>query len=76
MLYYGIILQKVESGVNVLADFNTADAMFQLFMLLFVLGIPAIVIIATMYFIRSAKKRNEQLQRLEDKIDQLENKSK
>ncbi|MGM7634492.1 hypothetical protein [Bacillus sp. Hm123] len=59
-----------------MADFNTADAMFQLFMLLFVLGIPAIVIVAMMYFIRSGKRRNEQLQRLEDKIDQLENQSK
>ncbi|PAQ13602.1 hypothetical protein CD798_14440 [Bacillaceae bacterium SAOS 7] len=61
--------------MSVLASINTGDIVFQLFMLLFVLGIPAIVIVATMYFIRSAKKRNEQLQRLEDKIDQLENKS-
>ncbi|WP_232726050.1 hypothetical protein [Bacillus sp. FJAT-42315] len=58
-----------------MASINTGDIVFQLFMLLFVLGIPAIVIVATMYFIRSTKKRNEQLQRLEDKIDQLENKS-
>ncbi|OZI13603.1 hypothetical protein CEW92_00340 [Bacillaceae bacterium SAS-127] len=61
--------------MSVLASVNGGDILFQLFMLLFVLGIPAIVIVATMYFIRSGKRRNEQLQRLEDKIDQLENKS-
>ncbi|WP_238941929.1 DUF4083 family protein [Bacillus sp. REN10] len=55
-----------------MASINVGDVIFQLFML----GIPVLIVVAIVYFIRSWKKQKEQLQRLEDKIDQLENKSK
>lgn len=45
--------------------FNIGDVIFQLFALL----IPIVIIVAIIFFVRSSKKRKEQLDRIEEKLD-------
>jgi hypothetical protein len=52
---------------------NIGDIIFQLFAIL----VPIILIFLLVGFFRSSKKRNEQIKRIEDKLDSvLEQKSK
>lgn len=44
---------------------NIGDIIFQLFVFL----IPIVIIVAIIYFVRSSKKRKEQLDRIEEKLD-------
>jgi preprotein translocase subunit YajC len=50
---------------------NMTDVIYQMFAIL----IPVTLIILIFFFVRSSKKRNEQLKRLEAKIDNLQKKS-
>lgn len=44
---------------------NIGDILFQLFAIL----VPIIFIVAIVFFIRSSKRRKEQLDRIEEKLD-------
>ncbi|WNS76476.1 DUF4083 family protein [Bacillus sp. DTU_2020_1000418_1_SI_GHA_SEK_038] len=44
---------------------NIGDIIFQLFALL----IPIVIIVGIVFFVRSSKKRKEQLDRIEEKLD-------
>lgn len=46
---------------------NIGDIIFQLFVIL----VPIIFIISILLFVRSLKKRNEQLKRIENKVDKI-----
>ncbi|MDP4086072.1 MAG: DUF4083 family protein [Bacillota bacterium] len=48
-------------------NLNIGDIIFQLFTFLF----PVIFIILIVLFVRSSKKRNEQLKRIEEKLDKV-----
>lgn len=50
---------------------NFGDLIFQLFALL----VPIVFIVALVFFIRSSKKRKEQLDRIEEKLDPTYQKS-
>ncbi|MGD6802766.1 hypothetical protein FZC79_15990 [Rossellomorea vietnamensis] len=50
------------------AEFNGGDIAFQLFMFLFMLGIPAAIIMIVVVGIRNRKSR---LNRIEEKLDKL-----
>lgn len=51
-----------------LAGFNGGDIAFQLFMFLFMLGIPAAIIFL---FIKVLRNRKSRLNRIEEKLDKL-----
>ncbi|MFD1777206.1 DUF4083 family protein [Fredinandcohnia salidurans] len=50
---------------------NIGDIIFQLFALL----IPIAIIVAIIIFVRSSKKRKEQLDRIEEKLDRASGQS-
>ena len=50
-----------------LSSFNLGDALFQLISLAFIV----LIIVLIMSFFRSNKKRNDQLNRIEKKIDDM-----
>ncbi|PLS03364.1 DUF4083 domain-containing protein [Neobacillus cucumis] len=46
---------------------NIGDIIFQLFAIL----VPIVFIVAIIFFVRSSKKRKEQLDRIEEKLDRI-----
>ena len=54
-------------GGVVLSGLNSGDVLFQLFLLAFIV----LIIVLIVSFFRSNKKRNDQLNRIEKKIDDM-----
>ncbi|MCM3585863.1 hypothetical protein M3182_08915 [Mesobacillus maritimus] len=53
--------------VSTQTGFNIGDVIFQMMMLLTLVGIPILII----FLIRSRKNQKDQLKRVEEKVDQL-----
>ncbi|WP_239587716.1 hypothetical protein [Bacillus pakistanensis] len=66
-----VMLKGREMGMFILAStiggFNIGDLIFQLTMLLIVIGIPVVLILTLFVFSR----RNKRLNRIEEKVDKL-----
>jgi uncharacterized protein YoxC len=54
----------------VVTEFNLIDIIYQVFALI----IPLSIIFLIIYFVRSTKKKSEQLKKIEQKIDDLDRK--
>ena len=57
---------------TLLSAINLGDAIFQLFFFLLVILVP-VSLIAIIWFMITMKKRRQQLDRMEEKLDQLQN---
>lgn len=67
VIYCKLFLEMTYVGGMILSGFNLGDALFQLFYLGFIVLIVALIL----SFFRSNKKRKNQLDRIEKKIDDV-----
>jgi hypothetical protein len=63
--------ELISETRNTVMSLNVGDIIFQLFSL----TVPLLLVFVLIQLWRSAKKRNEQLKRIEEKLNQLEKKS-
>jgi uncharacterized protein YoxC len=57
-------------GSSVVTEFNLINIIYQVFALI----IPVSIIILIIYFVRSTRKKSEQLKKIEQKINDLDKK--